>query len=222
MPPFNQYLNIKDKICIYYEGHSTEYLVQLRLLRRSLEKTFPNTSITYACRSQYFVHLTNDPLHISLEQFQDRRNDFGCSILMIYNATEGVHPVWDMVKKAMVSVDKHPLIRSQSHHGIICPEGNFPTRSLEEHQLSHLRNWVNMRGFKPLVVGTSNSESGLPIDKRPSPEERTQLARTAGFVVGVECDMIYEAIDAGVPTALVRGCKELYEALCAKPTVFAV
>jgi hypothetical protein len=219
---YEHYVKVKDKICICYYGHATEYIVQLRLLRPSLEATFPGMFIALACRPQYMHYLSSDPQSTSTDTLH-QQSEYGWVFNVMYDANEKIHPIWKIIRDCKTLVQKRPVVQSKSHHGIVCPEGNFPTGSLNAYQTTQIRSWVQGRGFKPLVIGTSTDGTNLPIDKRPSQQERVQLARTAGFVVGVECDMLYEAMDAGIPTALVpTGCQELYEAMCEKPIILGV
>jgi len=229
MSNYEHYIKVKDKICICYHGHATEYLVQLRMLRSDLEAALPGISITLACKPAYMHYLSGDSKALSVDEVQSiagrvgEETDYGWVFQLAYDAGERIHPIWKIIKDCKVQIKKRPVGVPNSQHGIVCPEGNFPTGSMNAYQTNQIRSWVQGRGFKPLVVGTSAQETHLPIDKRLPPPERIQLARQAGFVVGVECDMLYEAMDAGIPTALVpTGCQELYEAMCEKPIILGV
>jgi hypothetical protein len=215
---FHDHIKLKDKLCLTYNGHNPEYLIQLKLIKPFLLEKYPGIEITFACREQYRYCI---PESISIEQYNCK--NFGYTIPIKFDANSGQHPILFLLKESGI-VHKYNVRGPIGQNGFICPEGNFPTESLDIRQTQHLRSWVQSKGFKPCVVGTSISETRLPIDKRPLLHERLEMARTAGFVVGVECDMVYEAIGAGVPTAIVAkgNSRELYEALCVKPIILAV
>lgn len=218
---YTHYLKVKNKICIYHEGNTPEYLVQLRMLAPTIEKYFPGIHVSFAGRDHYLNWLSPHPSIMSIAEFVIDKMEFALNISVTFNASQEKHPVHDLVGCPIIS---YPIKGSVNHFGIICPEGSYPTKSLDAHQINHLRSWVTGRGFLPLVVGTSPNETNLPIDKRPSSNERQKLAREAGLVVGVECDMLFEAVSAGIPTALVpTGVgQKLYEAFCKKPVILSV
>jgi hypothetical protein len=200
---FFHYRTVKDKICLYHNGYSPEYLIQLAKLRSSFEEALPGIQIYYSCKSEYLLWLEEDPFKISIEHHLQHPKEFAYEINVAYDGLKRSHPIWDFVKESNIPVRKQPIVGSQSHFAYICPEGNFPTNSLSVPQIMELRQAVMQRGFKPLVVGTAASETLLPIDRRPNTEQKKQMARTAGCVVGVECDMLFEAANRGIPTSLV-------------------
>jgi hypothetical protein len=212
MTAFNYYMKIKDKVCVSYLGHSPEYLIQLRMLRKSLEKEFPGSLFHYLCKEQHLPYLHGDRSYSS----SIIESDYSYTLRISYNGNKSIHPILDLIQSSNIKIEKRPVSKSITSNGIICPEGNFPTVSLSADMIPKLKKWITGRGFKPLVVGTSINETQLAIDIRPSVHERIQMARTAGFVIGVECDMLYEAIDAGIPTAIV-GNSDLYKLFCEKP-----
>lgn len=212
MTAFNYYMKIKDRVCISYMGHSPEYLIQLRMLRKDIEKEFPGVLFHFVCKEQYLPYLQGDKSYSS----SIIESDYSYTIRISYDGNKSIHPILSLIQESRISVQKKASAKSITTNGIICPEGNFPINSLSADSIPKLKRWMLGRGFNPVVVGTSINETKLPIDKRPSIPDRIQMARSAGFVLGVECDMLYEAVDAGIPTAII-GDAELYKLFCEKP-----
>lgn len=212
MTAFNYYTKIKDRVCISYSGYSPEYLVQLRMIRNDIEKTFPGVHFHFLCKEQYFPYLHGDKSYSS----SIIESDYAYTIKIAYDGNKSIHPILNLIQESKISIEKKVNTKSITQNGIICPEGNFPIPSLSADYIPKLKKWLLGRGFSPVSVGTSANETKLPIDKRPSISERIHMARNAGFVVGVECDMLYEAIDAGIPTAII-GNTELYKLFVDKP-----
>lgn len=217
MGRYDNYLKIKDKICIIYSGYNTEYIIQFKLLIPDLTIKLNNIDITFCCRSNYLDLLEPYQNKISLEQH--RNSDYGITFPMVYDASKEIHPIFSLLKDKKLT--KYKVTGSKSYNGLICPEGNFPTKSVSRNQLSILKNLVLQRGFKPMIIGTGSSETDLPIDKRPNNKEKLELARNAGYVIGVECDVLYEALGAGIPTTLI-GNSEIYKLICENPNFFNI
>ncbi len=194
---FSRYAVVKDKLCIRYVGHNPDYLVQLKALRPSFEKAFPEISFAFTGRN--IVWLDEDPT----------TDEFGYTINVLYDASEEIHPILNLIKESSIPVQKCPHVGKGDHSGIICPHGNFPTKSLTNKQIEQLKAYVEKQSLKPLVLKTLDEKT------------RKDQARNAGMVVGVECDVLFEAVYAGRPTALVpTGLgQELYEMLAEKPIV---
>ncbi len=195
--PFSKYAEVKDKLCIHYVGHNPDYLVQLKALRPSFEKAFPEISFIFTGRN--IVWLDEDPT----------TDEFGYTINVLYDASEEVHPILNLIKESSIPVQKCPHVGKGDQYGIICPHGNFPTKSLTSKQIEQLKTYVEKQSLKPVILKTLDEKA------------RKEQARNAGMVVGVECDVLFEAVYAGRPTALVPTVlgQELYEMLAEKPIV---
>ncbi len=195
--PLKLFVQVKDQVCIYYQGHSTEYIVQLRMLRKDLQDHF-NLNITLGCRSEYMEYL--DSPSIALTNLSEFKYQFGFVHEIVYNTQTQENPVYNLIEQ--IPIKKRPILGPITQNGIICYESNFPTEPLTKQQIEQLKQVVQKKGLKVIFIGNEMSV-----------KERRELARKSGFVGGVECDMLYEAIDVGIPTSIFANSK-IYETLC--------
>lgn len=178
--PFPYYNEIKSKLCIYYLGHSKEYLVLLRLLRPTVEKEF-DLDIYICCRDEYVCWLDGSKI-IPLSQFENKKKEFVHAMEITY-ASDEIHPISRLTKD--ITFKKIEQGKPKTQIGIIIEEGNFPTKPLTPKQTSKLKEWLIIKGMKPIIANDIN------------------LIETAGIVAGVESEFLFQAAALGIPTALV-------------------
>lgn len=213
------YFRKKDKVCILHAGHGVDYILQLKALRPNFEKLFPEIKVTFVIRQEYKDWVEDDSNWCTIEYYDEDRYRWAYTIPIIYDAVKAVHPVLRQIEVSGIPVPKIPVHAPGTEYGVICPEGNYPVRSLDAKEIDYLKKWVRSKGFKPLVVGTSPNHSVESVDHRPTVAEKLNLAKHSGMVVGVECDIFWQATLTGTPTALVPNGHgdDLYKMFCGRP-----
>ena len=195
---YSYYVKTKDEICIQYPGHNADFVIQLRALRPSLEAAFPELNFTFACKQEHLPWMSDDPKTILI----GTQAPSVYTIQIMYDAKKETHPIADLVSE--IAVNKVRTKSGGNYSAVICQNGLFPTQSLTDDEVVWLCNVVERQGYKPITPKTTDIKS------------KQELARTAGMVAGVECDLLFEAVACGTPTILVPTGPgtELYRRLC--------
>jgi hypothetical protein len=205
---YENYVRVKDKLAVIYEGHNADYLIQMSALRPAIRKALPDISLTIVCREEYLIWLDNDPDHLSIESYKKIPIGWGRTIPLVYDAGNGSHPILEQIQKSNI-IPTPPLPTSGSSIGVICTHGHFPVETASQKQIDMTKRLVLSKGYTPIIA------DGLPL------LDRKKLADTAGFVVGVECDLFFAAMVRGVPTTLLESGKgsNLYKMMANKPVI---
>jgi hypothetical protein len=217
------YISVKDKVCFLHAGHNIDYILQLKTLRPAFEKLFPGIYVTLVVREEYAKWMEGDSNWVTMSYHHEHKHEWAYNIPVVYDAVKGFHPILKQIETSEIPVSKIPVRPPGTEFGVICTEGNYPVMSLTEEKIDFLKKWVRSKGFKPLVLGTSLHQTVEKVDLRPNIDEKLNFARHAGVVVGVECDVFWEATLTGTPTALVpTGLGEpLYRMFCARPVILS-
>ena len=90
---FNNYLKIKDRCCIYYFGHDTKYITQLKEAYPMLESKFPELQIYLSCKDIYFSMLSGSN---TLPESKFNPDDYNYVYQILYNFKN--NPVFELLE----------------------------------------------------------------------------------------------------------------------------
>ncbi len=201
MIAFPHYVEIKDKYCIAYYGNSDEYLIQLKLLRPLMEKTFPGIRIWLSCKDDAIYLLADEPRIINRSNLLLKEKDFGYIREILYNASE--HPIEALLNESSIPIEaiSIPAKTQKTTVCILYPENNFG--SLSENQIKYIQNFVHGHGYTMHIGG--NYEY-------------------AGWVIGVENALLFQAAAFGIQTSLISGAfgENLYKKMFPAGKIFVI
>jgi hypothetical protein len=155
-------------------------LVQLRLIKPSLERRFPGLNICFGCKDDKVAFLKESALTIS--RLKVDRHNFAHIREIKFNGQ--THPIEDLLCEAGMKI---PVITTEirpreNDRCVLVAHGNYPTKSLEKIQIEQLKALVQNDGY---VIDWDGPVSN------------------ASIVVGVESIQLFEAAAMGVRTILV-------------------
>ena len=181
MIPLPEYAKIKDNYCISYNGYSKEYVVQLRLLRPSMESTFPGVQVYLSCRDEYMYLLKGEERVVSRSQLKESKNRFAYVREIYCDMTS--HPVESFMNESAIPI----LTRCSPASGevascVLLTACSPPVRALGSAQIKEVFEIMGSMGITPSI---------------------NKPFREFDMVVGVECDELYEAGALGKHVALV-------------------
>lgn len=174
-----KYIKVKDHYCLIYFGSSTEYLVQLRLLRPILENKFPGMNIHVCCKDEH-INVLGDEKSLKMSELRNAKMTFAHVYEFLNN--HEVHPIEELldncgIEDYVIDVPKiEPTIKC-----VISPLGGYPTKSLTKPQISHIKK----------IAITQKYQIGEGLED-------------AGWVIGVENEELFEAAALGIKTTLVK------------------
>ena len=124
---FSDYTKIKNNYCCCYLGDTLEYIVQLKLLRPSIEKQLKSINIFICCKDSHMYLLENEKNVIPISEMD--KSKFG--YIREFKFT-GNHPILEFITESNLTID--PIYSQQISDGIglICPEGIMPTKCLKD------------------------------------------------------------------------------------------
>jgi hypothetical protein len=196
--PFPQYVKIKDKYCCCYLGNSPEYVVALRILKDQIESQLPGLSFWIACKNE-FTYLAECNV-VGLNEF--KQEDFAY-VREIRN-NNSTHSILDIIDESNIRINP---IKTQTQEVsklcLICPEGIYPTKSLNSLEIKSLTNEAVNKGYSPLVVG-SDIHSTEDIKIRPKGKEKEQYINSVGWIIAVENEYLFLGAEKGIKTRLIK------------------
>jgi hypothetical protein len=171
MIPLPEYAKIKDKYCIAYNGYSKEYIVQLRLLRPIMEKTFPGIMVYLSCRDEHMYLLKNEERIISRNSLKENKNNFAYIREIYCNLIQ--HPIESFMNESDIKINTNlNKIVGIPSSCVLLTTCVPPVKPLTSTQINKIIDYLSKKGLKPAI--------NQPIDE-------------FDLVVGVECDQLYEA-----------------------------
>ncbi len=180
---YDHYAKICNRYCIAYGGHCPEYLVQLRLLMPSLEKEFPDVKIHLAARDDFLHLFKGHKRVIPYSQIRERKREFGYVRELV---TGNRHPVWLLLKESDIKPSiEIPNITNGNRLCVITTKAAQPTKPMNERQISQYTAEATYSGYQ---VWVDPSKGAL---------------ESAGWVIGVENEILFEAAGMGIKTSLV-------------------
>jgi hypothetical protein len=178
--PLPSYVKIKDKLCIAYFGNSNEYLIQLKLLRPYIERTFYGLHIYIACDDSVFNLLENEKNVVKRSEFKE--SNYGHTKHINCNMQD--HPIEVLFSESDIEIPIITLENNQkSKKCLIYPHGNYPTKSLTEEQIKKLTKIYKNQGFQVEIDGKLDFNS---------------------MIIGVENEQLFLAASNNAKTILIN------------------
>lgn len=176
------YATVKDKYCIAYFGNNHDYLVQLRLLRPFMEKTYPGIQVYIAYRDDTPGHIFhNTERTLTRSQLQETRHEFAYVRELTCNMIS--HPVEDFMDESNIPCGPVPVGQTfATNVCVLVTTGMLPTRSLSRSEIEDIKTMVQSEGCIVQVDGDINQ---------------------AQFVIGVENEKLFEAGARGCMVSLI-------------------
>jgi len=175
------YAKIKDNYCVAYYGNSKEYLTQLKLLRPIMEKQLPGIKVFIACRNDSIYLLKNEERILSKEELQTKKTDF--AYIRELTCDMESHPIENFMKESNLPCGPiHTPVVDPIRHCVLLTNGILPTKTLSASQIQKAIQYIQNKGFNPEINGS---------------------IETAGWVVGVENEHLFNAAANGKRTTLI-------------------
>ncbi len=156
-----------------YVGNCNEYLVQLKLIRPSIEKIYPGLEIFLACKDDAFYLLKDTPKVVKESEYA--KENYGYTRELFCNMQN--HPVEELLKES--NIPALLLKKEQKKGGNLCsiyPFGTSPTKSLNKEQIEKVEKYVSSKNMMPTINGTLESTAwAIGVEN-----EFTALAPTLG------------------------------------------
>ena len=157
--------------------------MQLRLLMPSLEKEFPDVKIHLAARDDFLHLFKGHKRVIPYSQIRERKREFGYVRELV---TGNRHPVWLLLKESDIKPSiEIPNITNGNRLCVITTKAAQPTKPMNERQISQYTAEATYSGYQ---VWVDPSKGAL---------------ESAGWVIGVENEILFEAAGMGIKTSLV-------------------
>lgn len=177
---FPQFAKTKDNYCIAYYGNNNEYVVQLLYLADAIEKELPGIRLYIACKnnlSHLRKHFSTNRLILAQEI---NRSNFAYVRELKFDFQ--THPVETILKESEIKLSHltSPTPRSLTNKCVICPTSLPPTKSIEDTQI--IWEKAIKEGYEPTLE---------------------QNITGAGWVIGVESEILYLAAAKGIRTTLI-------------------
>lgn len=184
MIPLPEYAKIKDNYCIAYFGNCKEYLVQLRLLRPAMESFFPGIRVFLCCNDDYLYVLKNEPRILSKSDLLQDKSRFAYVRELIFNGAD--HPVEEIVLESDIPIrpirELTPYRNPAGGVAALLTQCNHPVKSLTGTQTQKALQFAKDLGCDVLI---------------------NQGIHGCDVVIGVECELLYEAAAQGIPIVLI-------------------
>lgn len=181
MLEFRKYCKIKDNYCLCYFGQNDDYLIQIYLLKKIIEKKYNKIKIFIGCRDEKIKLFENKDFILKFSDLKERRLDFAHIREIKFDGKK--HPIISFIDECNLDVELDVELKKE--HSDIClitTKGAYPTVSLNQTQISKIKNFAISQGYSPVIDGD---------------------VKQAGLVIGVENYDIFYAAYKGIRTKLV-------------------
>lgn len=178
MIPLSNYIAIKNKYCITYNGPCADYLIQLVNLRPIIEKQFPGLEVHISYADRFHYLLENEPRIIQFSKLSQKE----FSYIRELKTDMYKHPVLELLEESKITIPPNYFkITNDNRKCVIVPNGvcppNSPIKNVKE-----LHNMFTAKGYHVEIDSNVND---------------------AGCVVGIESEKLYWAATHGIRTFLV-------------------
>jgi hypothetical protein len=180
MLPLKDYIKIKDNYCITYFGSAKDFLMQLRLLRPSMEATFPGVQVYICCKDEYTYIFENDPRILSKTELFDNKKNFAYIRELGYRNDE--NPIEKFMAESGITIPVICRNSKKNTPAVLLPNGSFPNRNLSYKQIQAVTDYVRSQGCE------------LSINK---PYE------SFDWIISVENEYLYKAAASGKRVTLI-------------------
>lgn len=183
-----------------YVGNCNEYLIQLKLIRPSIEKIYNGIQIYLVCKDEAFYLLQDTPNALKKSEYV--KTDYAYTRELSCDMQN--HPVEILLRES--NIPKLLFQNEQKKGGSVCciyPFGSAPTKSLNKEQIEKIKNYASSKNMCPVIEGNLDS---------------------AAWVIGVENEFTALAPLKGIKTTLVpTGIGEnLYKSLYRNLDIFRI
>lgn len=194
------YNMIYNNYCISYLSHNLEIPIILLLIRKNLEKHFPELKIFYGFNKLVIGKFNKQKNIIDFDFLIKNKKKFGC----IYECKENfkVHPLTSLILDTNINfvVKKEPLIKNLSKKCLIIKSTARTTLNLNK--LKNLKEFIISKGYEIVDEDCNINELGC--------------------IAGIESPELYLGAYRGLETILVEDnyCKDIYKKIFPENIIF--
>lgn len=195
------YNMIYNNYCISYLSHNLEIPIILLLIRKNLEKYFPELKIFYGFNKSVSVNFNKQKNIIDFDFLIKNKKKFGC----IYDCKENfkVHPLTSLILDTNINlvVKKEPLVKNLSKKCLIIESTRRTT--LNSNKLKKLKDFIISKGYE--IVNEDYNVNEL------------------GCIAGLESPELYLGAYRGLETILVEDnySKDIYKKIFPENIIFS-
>lgn len=195
------YNMIYNNYCISYLSHNLEIPIILLLIRKNLEKYFPELKIFYGFNKLVSGNFNKQKNIIDFDFLINNKKKFGC----IYDCKENfkVHPLTSLILDTNINlvVKKEPLVKNLSKKCLIIESTRRTT--LNSNKLKKLKEFIISKGYE--IVNEDYNVNEL------------------GCIAGLESPELYLGAYRGLETILVEDsyCKDIYKKIFPENIIFS-
>ena len=192
---------IYNNYCISYLSHNLEIPIILLLIRKNLEKYFPELKIFYGFNKLVSGNFNKQKNIIDFDFLINNKKKFGC----IYDCKENfkVHPLTSLILDTNINlvVKKEPLVKNLSKKCLIIESTRRTT--LNSNKLKKLKEFIISKGYE--IVNEDYNVNEL------------------GCIAGLESPELYLGAYRGLETILVEDsyCKDIYKKIFPENIIFS-
>jgi hypothetical protein len=140
------YNMIYNNYCISYLSHNSEIPTILCLIRKNLERSFPELKIFYAFNNKMVEFFSKQKNVISYDCLVENKNKFGC----IFECKENLktHPLLPLFNNLKINfeIDKEPLPKNNSRKCLLISKNIH--MSLPENKIRKLKEYILSKGYE--------------------------------------------------------------------------
>ena len=148
-------------------------------------RSYPEIEVYIAVRDEAMIFLKDEVNVLSTAELKNHKRDFGY-VREIATNLNGEHPIYSFLKESSITIPTaREVLNEESKLCVICPTGVLPTKSMSSEQIRKEEQLAFYSGFKVRVNDGWND------------------INEAGYVVGVESPLLFEAASRGIKTKLI-------------------
>jgi hypothetical protein len=138
------YNMIYNNYCISYLSHNNEIPAILCLIRKNLERNFPELKIFYAFNNRMTEFFSKQKNVINYDRLIENKNKFG----HIFECKESLnnHPLLPFLNKINLEVEKDPLPRNNFKKCLLIKKNI--NMSLSEKKIEKLKEYISSKGYE--------------------------------------------------------------------------
>lgn len=165
MIDFDNYVKIKNNYCICYFGQSNEYIVLLENILPYIKKQYKEINFYLSCKDECFKFLKGSDNLVKLSEIRENKHKFAYIKEIKSNTTR--HPIECFLEECKVDI---PILSSElkereNSEALIITKGFFPTKNLNEFEISKLVKIANSKNFNySLDVNVLNPSMVLGVE----------------------------------------------------------
>lgn len=150
------YAKIKDKYCICYYGPCKEYILQLKLLKKIIEKNFPKIQIGFGCRDEYYECFGPEYDVMKSSEIKLKRENYAHISEIKFDGIK--HPILQFLENC--EIKEYEIESLKKNHRTkkctIITQATYPAKNLNEDQINKLKKIAHDQQYEIEIDGDIN------------------------------------------------------------------